>query len=220
MGRDIRVAWWLGLTIAAVLTTAPSGILVAGSVQDQDTRLWRIGVVDFETPAALPSLDAIRDSLASQKETLGWYAAGEAETQEWILNAAAPRFYPIARLEMIQAESALRWRGSDITVPARLTALAARVRAAYLIIGTVDALDKRENVGSQEYPIYKAYATVHVQVFTVATTHFNKAAAGSAYWMSDPGLAPQLVVTEALSALASAVGDAARAACTNASLPP
>lgn len=87
---------------------------------------------------------------------------------------------------MTQAETELHWRSTDMTVPARLTALAASVRAAYLIIGTVDALDSRETIGSQN-PVYRAYATVHAQVLTVMPPHFSAAAVSSRNWISEPG---------------------------------
>jgi len=212
MRGSIRVWPWGVVVIVFFLVTAPADSLVAAPV-------LRIGVVDFAVPATLPTSKAVREWLNHSGVTLGAQATVYADLS--VGGLVMPRLWPIPRRDMIRAQSALGWRDTDIAVPARLGALAARVPANYLVIGTVDSLDRAEiepGMETSPHPLYRAYAAVHVQVFTVASQRMSPAAAYSQVWFPEPSFPPNAEANKAAGALEDAIFRAVRVALLNAGL--
>jgi len=139
------------------LALAPAVPSFAGAVQT-------IGVPDFAARASIPNISGMFP---------GRFAADATTTA--LQRAAHPPLSVIPRTTMTKAQSALKWRDTDITKFAQLTALADRVGAAHLIIGTIDRLSVERISNS----VSRSAATVHIQVFTVAPAGITQAVAGT-----------------------------------------
>ena len=139
-----RIGLAAALPLAVVLALAPVGSLVAETPQ-------AIGVVNFAVRPSVPPISGL---------VPGQFAADDTTA---LLQRTAPvSLSVISRDTMTRAQAALSWRDTDITNSARLNALATEVHAARLVIGTVDRL----SVEGQSGRVFRASATVHIQVFT------------------------------------------------------
>ncbi|HLN12483.1 MAG TPA: hypothetical protein VK587_04805 [bacterium] len=152
-------AWisrWIMVT-AMALALAPAVPSFAGAVQT-------IGVPDFAARASIPNISGMCP---------GRFAADAATTA--LQRAAHPPLSVIPRTTMTKAQSALKWRDTDITKFAQLTALADRVGAAHLIIGTIDRLSV-ERVSNN---VYRSAATVSIQFYTATPPRITPAVTGT-----------------------------------------
>ncbi len=151
------ISRWMGVAAAAALALAPGGLAAAGAAQS-------IGVPDFAARPSIPNISGLFP---------GRFAADNATTV--LQRATHPPLGVVSRKTMTQAQSALKWRDTDITKFARLTALADRVGATRLVIGTIDRLSVERISNS----VSRSAATVHIQVFTVAPAGITQAVAGT-----------------------------------------
>jgi len=148
---------WRWLGVALVLALAPVGLSSASTAQT-------IGAVDFAVRASVPSVSGL---------VPGRFAADDATTL--LPGSTRAPLDVISRQAMVQAQTALAWRDTDITKFARLSALADRAHATYLIIGTVDRLAVERQTPSS----YRVTATIHIQVFTPVPARITEAVVGT-----------------------------------------
>ncbi len=140
--------------IVAIALAMASSALTVGSA---GARGSGIGVVDFYAGPLRPFEGIVPETLAA--DDLAALVARSAGTQITVIPRATVR----------QAESAMRWKGSDALRFARLQELARTLDADFLLVGRIDRLDLDRGSGggaqSRARHMATGFAAVTVQVF-------------------------------------------------------
>jgi hypothetical protein len=191
--------------IAVALALAAS----APTVGSTAARGSGIGVVDFYATGPLRPFEGVAPE-AMAADDLADLVARSAGTQITVIPRATVR----------QAESAIRWQGSDVLRFARLQELARALDADLLLVGRIDRLDLDRGSGggaqSRARHLATGFAAVTVQVFDPRQGRVVSQVERSAYEVGivDARVAERLirrVVEATVPSVLSAIGSAGRA---------
>jgi hypothetical protein len=133
----------------AMASSVPIGSVAARGVG--------IGVVDFYAGPLRPLEGIVPEAQAAD------------DLAALVAHAAGTQITVIPRATIRQAESAMRWQGSDVLRFARLQELARTLDADFLLVGRIDRLDLDRGGGggaqSRARHMATGFAAVTVQVF-------------------------------------------------------
>jgi len=153
-----RAVVWIAVgVLPAVFAVLPIG---APSHAAAAPAVPAVGVVKFYAPWPVPAFVGV---FPDQFATDDLSAA--------LARAGAGQIAMVPPQAMRQAESALRWQGSDVLTYARLTDLAQRAHADLLVVGWIKLFAVGSDDGDRGIPsggMFSGTATVVVQVFDPA----------------------------------------------------